>query len=193
MIKPLGIEERRMHLSQWTALDFLFALIILVSTIFALTKGFVREIISLVALIGGFALAALFYPVPAARLVEFSRTDSIANLLGFLIIFLGCILAGAIISFVVNRFLKAASLKWVDRLLGGVFGLLRGWAVCSIMVIAVVAFPVHENIMARSFLAPYLLTGARTAVILVPKTLKEKFNEQYQKILQTWSESRNPV
>ena len=92
-----------------------------------------------------------------------------------------------------NRFLKAASLKWVDRLLGGVFGLLRGWAVCSIMVIAVVAFPVHENIMARSFLAPYLLTGARTAVILVPKTLKEKFNQQYQKILQAWSESRNPV
>ena len=56
------MEERPMHLSQWTALDFLFALIILVSTIFALTKGLVREIISLVVLIGGFALAALFIP-----------------------------------------------------------------------------------------------------------------------------------
>ncbi len=187
------MEGLRMHLSQWTFLDLLFAVIIFVSTLFALTKGLVREIISLVALIGGFTLAVLFYPVPAARLAEFSRTDSIANLLGFMIIFLGCILAGAVVSFVASRFLKAASLKWVDRLLGGVFGLLRGWAICSIMVIAVVAFPVRENVMARSFLAPYLLTGARTAVTLVPQTLKNKFNEQYKKVLQTWNESRNPV
>ena len=187
------MEVTRMHLSQWTFLDFLFAVIILASTIFALTKGLVREIISLVALIGGFTLAVLYYPVPAGRLIEFCRTDSIANLLGFLTIFLGCILVGAIISFVANRFLKAASLKWIDRLLGGVFGLLRGWIVCSIMVIAVVAFPVRENIMVRSFLAPYLLAGARAAVILVPATLKSKFNEQYKKVLQTWNESRNPA
>jgi membrane protein required for colicin V production len=180
-----------MHLSQWTSLDFLFAFIILVSIVFALTKGLVREIISLVALIGGFALAVAFYRIPSSRFAEFSRTEEIADLVGFMIIFIGCILAGAIISFTVNRFLKAASLQWVDRLLGGIFGLLRGWAICSIMVVALVAFPLRENMMARSILAPYLLAGARAAVVLVPHSLKDKFNEQYKKVIEAWNQNRS--
>ena len=178
-------------MGHWTFLDFLFSIIILVSIFFALTKGLVREIVSLAALIGGFILAVLYYPVPAARLIEFSRTDSIANLFGFMIIFVGCLLAGAIISFVINRFLKAASIKWVDRLLGGVFGLLRGWAICSVMVIAIVAFPLRETVMAQSVLAPYLLAGARAAVVVVPQSLKDEFNKQYKKVIDTWNQSRS--
>jgi membrane protein required for colicin V production len=182
-----------MQLSQWTFLDFLFAVIILVSTVFALMKGLVREVISLVALIGGFTLAVLYYRVPAGWLAEFSRTESVADLLGFLIIFIGFILLGAIAAFLVNRFVKAASLKWIDRLLGAIFGLLRGWVISSILVVALIAFPVRENLMARSFLAPFLLAGARTAVLMVPQGLKEKFTEQYKKVLQNWNKSRSAL
>jgi len=91
----------------------------------------------------------------------------------------------------VNRFLKAASIKWVDRLLGGVFGLLRGWAICSILVLGLIAFPVRDSVMERSFLAPYMLAGARTAVLLVPQNLKDQFNEQYKKVLEAWNKSRS--
>jgi membrane protein required for colicin V production len=180
-----------MYFSQWTFLDVFFAAIVVVSTAFAVIKGLVREVISLVALIGGFILAVLFYRIPAGWLAEFSRTDSIADLLGFLIIFLGCILLGIIAALVINRFVKEASLKWIDRILGGIFGFLRGWAISSILVLALIAFPVRENIMTRSFLAPFLLSGARTAVLLVPQELKDKFNKQYKKVLQTWNQSRN--
>jgi membrane protein required for colicin V production len=180
-----------MHLSQWTFLDLVFAGIILISTGFALMKGLTREITSLIALIAGFFLAVLYYPVPAKKLMNFCRTDSIANLLGFLIIFLGCILIGALVSFLVNRFLKAVSLKWFDRILGGIFGFLRGWAVCSILVIGIIAFPISENLMTRSFLAPYLLAGARAASYMVPHALKNKFNEQYRKVIDAWNQNRS--
>jgi membrane protein required for colicin V production len=180
-----------MHFSQWTFLDFIFALIILVSTGFALTKGIVKEITSIVALIVGFVLAVIYYPNVARNLMAISRTDAVANLLGFMIIFLGCILIGAAIAFIVNRFIKAASLKWFDRLLGGIFGLLRGWAISSILVIAILSFPVSEDLMAKSYLAPYLLTGARAGVLVVPKSLKDKFYEQYRKVIQTWNQNRS--
>jgi len=180
-----------MQITQWTFVDFLFAGIVLVSIGFALMKGLVREIISLVALIGGFILAVLYYPILGSRLAEFCRTDAVANFAGFLIIFTGCILIGIIAAFLVNRFVKAASLKWIDRLLGGVFGLLRGWAIASILVLALIAFPIRENIMARSVLAPYLLAGARAAVLLVPQNLKDQFDEQYRKVLQAWNQSRS--
>jgi len=176
-----------MHFGQWTFLDFFFAGFILISTILALRKGLVRELVSLGALIGGFILAILYYPVVGRRLAEFCRTEAVANLLGFVILFLGCLLLGAVVSYLINRFLKAASLEWIDRVLGAIYGILRGWAICSILVIALVAFPVRENLALRSFLAPYLLAGARAAVLLVPQGLKDKFNEQYHKVLHSWS------
>jgi membrane protein required for colicin V production len=180
-----------MQLSQWSFLDVLFIIILLVSIIFALMKGLARELISLAALIGGFILAVLYYYIPAGMFKEFSKTEAIANLIGFVIIFFGCILIGAIVSFFVNRFIKAAALKWFDRLLGGVFGLLRGWAIASMLVVALIAFPIRDDFMARSVLAPYLLAGARIAVYCVPQKLKDQFNEQYLKALHTWSQTRS--
>lgn len=182
-----------MYLAGWTFLDLFFALIIVLSTVFAILKGLAREIISLVALIGGFILAVLYYRIPSAWLVAYCREEALADLLGFLIIFVGCILLGIIAAFTVNRFVKAASLKWIDRILGGIFGLLRGWAISSIIVVALIAFPVQEGLMARSILAPFLLSGARTAVLLVPQDLKDKFNQHYKTVLQKWNESRNDI
>ncbi len=180
-----------MHFSEWTFPDVAFAGVILISIFFALRKGLTREIISIVALVGGFFMAVLYYPAASKILIHYSRTESVANLLGFSIIFLGCILAGAIVSFVINRFLSAVSLKWFDRLLGGIFGLIRGWAISSILVVGFVAFPISEKMLAHSVLAPYLLAGARAAVLVVPQSLKTKFNEQYRKVLQTWNRSRS--
>ncbi len=179
-----------MQLNQWTFLDFVFAIVIVLSTGFALTKGLAREVISLVALIAGFILAILYYPVTAHWFLEFSRNESVANLIGFMIIFLGCILIGAVAAFLVNRFVKMASLEWVDRLLGGLFGFLRGWAIASIIILALIAFPVRENLVARSYLAPYLLAGARAAALMVPQDMKNRFNDEYKKVLQQWNQNR---
>jgi membrane protein required for colicin V production len=180
-----------MQLSQWTFLDYLFVCILLVSIGLAVTKGLVREIVSLVALIGGFILAVLYYHSLGSLLVEYCRTDSVASFIAFLMIFIGCLLLGAILSFLINRFLKSASIKWIDRLLGGIFGLLRGWAIASILVLALIAFPMRENVVPQSVLAPYLLAGARAAVLLVPQDLKDKFHEQYKKVLERWNQKRD--
>ena len=110
---------------------------------------------------------------------------------GFIVIFFGCLLAGAVASFLINRFIKAASLKWADRLLGGVYGLLRGWAIASILVVALIAFPIRDDFMARSVMAPYLLAGARIAVYCVPRKLKDQFNEQYMKVVAAWNQNRS--
>jgi membrane protein required for colicin V production len=179
------------QLSQLTFLDILFGGIIVLSTVLALTKGLAKEIVSLVALVSGLVLASLYYRGPASWFAEFSRSDAVAGLLGFMIIFLGCLLVGALIAFLINRFIKMASLQWMDRLLGGLYGFLRGWAVASIIVLALIAFPVRPEAVARSHFAPYLLAGARAAAMIVPRDLKDKFYEQYQKVLHTWNQGRN--
>jgi membrane protein required for colicin V production len=182
-----------MHWNQWTFMDIVFAAIILASTILAMRKGLIRELISLVALIGGFLLAAFYYPVTAGWFMNIVRTEAIADLIGFLIIFLATLLIGAVAAFLVNRFIKMASLEFIDRLMGGVFGFLRGWAMASIIALALIAFPVRPDVLAQSVFTPYLLAGARAAVLLVPQPLRLKFNEEYQKILQIWNHDRSSL
>ncbi len=182
-----------MHWHQWTYLDIVFVLIILTSTGFALFKGLAREIISLVSLVGGLILAAFFYRTVGRWILDLARTEAVANLTAFIAIFVGCLVIGAVASFIVNRLIKKASLEWVDRLMGGIFGFLRGWAVSSILALALIAFPARQEILARSVFAPFLFAGARAAVLVVPQELKLKFDEEYRKILQTWNHDRSPV
>jgi membrane protein required for colicin V production len=178
-------------MSQLTFLDYVFIIIIVASTALAVTKGLVREIVSLIALVAGFVLAALYYARAGTLFAELARTETIAHLLGFLSIFIGVLLAGALVSFTINRFLKAASLEGVDRLLGAIYGFLRGWAVASILVLALVAFPVRSDSVGRSYFAPYLLAGARTAVLVVPRELRDRFREEYKKVVEVWNTHRS--
>jgi len=182
-----------MHWSQWTFLDIVFVVIVLVSTIFALRKGLAREVISVISLIGGFFLAAYYYPATARWFMDWTKTSALADLIGFILIFVACLLIGAVASFFVNRFIKMASLEWADRLMGAVFGFLRGWAVCSVLALALIVFPVRQETLASSVFAPYLLAGARAAVLLVPQELKAKFYDEYQKILQSWNHNRSSL
>ena len=167
--------------------DILFATVILLSTVCAFFKGMFREIIGIGVIILGFALAVLYWRVPAAKLVNFGLSGIVADLSGFLGIFLGCVLIGTIIAFIVDRFLKAVKLKWIDRILGAVFGFLRGWIFSAIVVLALTAFPAKNSFTSRSILVPYLLGSAGLLIHVTPDHLKEKFEERSKQILNYWS------
>ena len=167
--------------------DVLFAAIILLSTVHAFFKGMVREIVGIGVIILGFALAVLYHSVPAAKLVDYGHSEMVAGLLGFLGIFLGCVLLGTIIAFIADRFLKALKLKWIDRLLGAVFGFLRGWIFSVIIVLALTAFPAQNSFTTRSLLIPYLLGSAGLLVYATPDDLKEKFEERSRQLIHYWN------
>ena len=169
--------------------DALFAVIILLSTVCAFFKGMFREIIGIGVIIIGFALAALYYGAPAAKLVDSGCSEIVASLFGFLGIFLGCVLLGIIASIVVDCFLKAVKLKWVDKLLGAIFGFLRGWIFSVIIVLALTAFPAQNNFMSRSLLVPYLLGNAGLLVQLTPEDLKEKFEKRSSQLINYWNKA----
>jgi len=172
-----------LNVTQLTPLDFVFGVIILVSTVVACFKGLARELISLGALIVGLIAAAFYYPRVGAWFRDLTSSENVSSFIGFMIIFLGCLIVGGVAAHVVKRLIKMAALTWVDRILGAIFGFVRGWALASIIVLALVAFPIRENRLARSYLGPYLLAGARGAVLLVPGELKEKFRSGYKQVL----------
>jgi membrane protein required for colicin V production len=176
-------------LFEFTFLDWMILVLLVVSIVSSIIKGFARETISLASVIVGLLLASWFFPLFGHFFGSFVKTQDIASLLGFATIFFGCVLLGAVISLIVNKLLKAARLKWFDRLLGAAFGLLRGWLIGAVLFLMLTAFPVQLESVKNARLSPYLLAGARALALVTPNTLKAKFLEGYRKVEKYWKET----
>lgn len=175
--------------SKLNVLDWVVLVIVTSSVVGSILKGFAREAISLGAVVLGFLLASWFY-LPAGGLVAaYVKTQEIASLVGFILIFLGILLAGATISFVVTKFLRIIDLQWFDRLLGAGFGFLRGWLVGSVIFLGLTAFPVQIDAVQQAALGPYMLLSARALVVVTPAPLKRQFLDGYEKVRKLWEEA----
>lgn len=89
-------------------------------------RGLTRELAAIVGLIAGFYGAFLFYPAIVKFLPDKIATGAYANILGFAVIFCGVFLAVHLLGALIRFVLGITMLSWVDRLLGAVFGAVKG-------------------------------------------------------------------
>ena len=94
--------------------------------------------------------------------------------------FLTVLLAGSFLSWRLRGVLNRVRLGWTDHALGAVFGLLRGWLICSVVYLALTAFPVRPEAVERATFGPVLLQGAHLITWLTSRDLSEKFLNGYE-------------
>lgn len=114
------------------------------SVLIGLMRGLVAEVLSLVIWVAAFVVATLFGPDVAA-LFENTISLSVARVsLGYAICFIGVLLLGAILRFAARRLIWSTGLTGIDRLLGVLFGFVRG-----VLVVTLVVFLVGLTAMTR--------------------------------------------
>lgn len=172
----------------WNWVDWLLAVIILVSIFFAVRKGFIRELISLAAVVVGLIVAALEYQRAAGWFEDLTKSHQIALAFGFLSIFILILIAGAVAAALARLLVKTAGIEWFDRFMGAVFGLIRGVIVDSVLLMVLVAFSVKPAAVGKSQLAPYVSAGARAIAVIMPRSLKDEFYAGFAKFRQDVSE-----
>ncbi|OYU43532.1 MAG: colicin V synthesis protein [Burkholderiales bacterium PBB4] len=106
--------------------DWIFLGTLLVSMLVGAWRGLVFEMISVGSWIAAFVLAQWFAPAVAHWLPISSDNEALRYGLGFLMVFVGTIFAGGLIAFVVKKLLAAVGLSPADRMLGAIFGVVRG-------------------------------------------------------------------
>ena len=120
-----------------TLFDFIAILIILVSCVVGFIRGAAREVISIIALVVAVALAvlSLHFSGPIAR--HAIHPNVLANSVAILVVFiLAYILLKVLGSGLARRVQNTEALGGVDRVVGGVFGLLRALVVLGVFYLA---------------------------------------------------------
>jgi len=174
-----------------TPLDYLVIGVTALSLVFGLVKGFVRSILGVAVAIAGLLAAANLYTAITPFVRPYVETDLVAKLTAFLLIFLVIVFAGIAVGRAFRKALEKTHLSWIDHLMGGAFGLLRGWLVCSVIYIALTAFPEHLNMVQRATLAPYLLKGAQMVIYLTSPEVRERFLREYHVLQERWEKRPN--
>ena len=136
----------------------------------AYRNGFVREMVSLAAIILAIPIAGILYDSLLPNVRPLVTSDRLAALISFLAILGGVIIAGQIAAHLLKRFVMMLNLGAADSLAGGAFGFLKGVLVCQVLLVAFVLFP-HPDFrddIEDSFAARTLLNGTPFVLAILP-------------------------
>lgn len=116
--------------------DYIVLAIIAISILVGAIRGFVKEAFSLIVWAAAFLIAFHYSGALAIHLEGHIELPSARTSLAFAGLFLSVLLVGGLLTFLVGKLVEKTGLSGTDRLLGGVFGGIRGVA----LVLAIVLF-----------------------------------------------------
>jgi len=158
-----------------TATDWGIVAVIVVSVAHAASAGFFQEAFGIAGLVFGYLLAAWQYHQLAQHFAPYLNSPWFGEITAFLVIFVAVMVAAGIIGRIARWIMKEAGLSFVDRLLGGALGLLRGCLMVAVVLMSMAAFNPNSKWLEGSRAAPYFLVVGRAVVWVAPSELRARF------------------
>jgi len=118
-------------------IDYTIIFIIAFSALISLSRGFVREVLSLVKWGCAFFIAHHFYLYLTVYFTSF-RNELIRNGIAIIVLFITTLIISSIVNSLMSYLVVRTGLSETDRVLGICFGALRG-----ILVVAIILFFVY--------------------------------------------------
>lgn len=116
-------------------LDIIILVCFIPAFILGISKGLVKQLTSLAALVVGAVLACKYSPVLGEWLSRYILIkESLMNVICFTIIAILAILLLNILGNLICKIIKIATLGWLDKLLGIVFALLKAVIVIGLFI-----------------------------------------------------------
>lgn len=126
-------------------LDFIVLGILLGSALFGLLRGFVREVLAVVVWAAAFWVSMQQTGVVSVYLEGFIDSPTVRFAVAFIGLFVGIVVVGALISRFMVTLVNITGLNITDRMLGLLFGLIRGGVVVVLAVLLAGLTPLAQE------------------------------------------------
>ena len=167
--------------------DIIIIVILGYSLVRGVFRGLVKEVSSIIGVLGGFYAAFTYYTMLGKLLSGLIKEPAYLNILSFLIIFCTVLIIVGILGIIIKYLLNIAFLGWVDRIGGVGFGLAKGVLIASVLFITLTAFlPKGSAFLKNSMLAPHVSWVSEKMVKVVSKEMKQDFMAKLGELKKTW-------
>jgi len=153
-------------------IDILIAVAILISIAVGIYRGFVKEAISIVALVVAIWAALFFGPTVGGISENWINSQGLQMWFGRLLVFIVILALGGLVGWGVSKLVRLSVLSGVDRFMGSLFGALRGILLVSVAIIGgqFAGFD-NDDWWSESDLIPYLEVVADWIKVMAPEGL----------------------
>jgi len=120
-------------------------------------RGFVYELVTVAGLILGYLISITYLGLLTNLVLKFFPTfpESIVRLVSFFVLFVGTNLLLRLVANILTKTLKVAMLGWLNRLFGGVLGILK-----SIFIMGIIVFVINLIPFSSTFMEQFEVTNS---------------------------------
>lgn len=148
-----------------TGFDWAFIAIFGFCVVMGLQRGLIREglglLVWIIAIIAGNRYCAILAP----HLPDMMNSEELRIIVAFVIIVIAGVIAGGIVTRCLNAMIQWAGMSGFNRLLGGLFGALKGGAILALIAVVIPLTPfVHMAGWQQSQLRPMIVSLQDTLI-----------------------------
>jgi membrane protein required for colicin V production len=152
--------------------DYAIIATLALSILVGLWRGFIGEVLALLCWVLAFWVAWMFGPHLAEQFSGAISVPSVRVLLAYALCFIAVLIGGAIVSYLMRKLVSGSGLSGTDRLLGMVFGLVRGFALVVLVVLLMKFTPVvRDDWWQTSKMLPTFDNGAQWVTSYLPESV----------------------
>lgn len=156
-------------------------------------RGLFQELSVIVGLVGGIIVAAHLYLRMSSLLSQWIKNPLYSQILGFMVILVAVYWLTRFLGHLLQRVLVILYLERLDRLLGGVFALIKGMLILGFVLTALhLVIPKDSRLLRESRAAPYLEGFYSQALGLLPPEFVDQLTQQIVEWQDRWDRPSLP-
>lgn len=158
-------------------LDLSILILLLIFTLIGLIRGFIKQLFSICAIVGGILAGAILYKLAGDMLTKngLINNSDIAGILGFIVVMFFSYIIIQLLGWITHIIIGNIKLSWINRIGGGVLGLFIGFI---IVLFAYSATGIFISEKSPAFKSSVLLPYIKETSVLIKKTIPKDFKDK---------------